>query len=83
MASPWPLTAAGANRHDSPLLAPMLEAAQHQLDHILPGDRTAAVGAGTGGPAATSPRGHRWTGWRTTAGRRTAGVGAQHPGQQV
>jgi hypothetical protein len=40
------IASAGANRHDSPLLAPALQAASQQLDHILPGDRTCHLDAG-------------------------------------
>src|SRR6266516_7407073 len=43
---PLGIAAAGANRHDSPLLAPTLAAASHQLDHILPEDRTCHLDAG-------------------------------------
>jgi hypothetical protein len=37
---PLGIASAGANRHDSPLLAPTLQAASRQLDQILPGRRT-------------------------------------------
>ena len=33
---PLGIASAGANRHDSPLLAPTLQAASRQLDHLLP-----------------------------------------------
>jgi hypothetical protein len=42
------ITCAGANRHDSPMLAPTLAAASRQLDHILPGDRTCHLDRGYG-----------------------------------
>ena len=34
------------NRHDSPLLAPTLQAASRQLDHLLPADRTCHLDRG-------------------------------------
>jgi hypothetical protein len=37
---PLSIAPAGANRHDSPLLAPTLPAVSRQLDQILPGRRT-------------------------------------------
>ena len=40
------IASAGANRHDSPLLAPTLKAASGQLDHILPADRACHLDAG-------------------------------------
>jgi hypothetical protein len=40
------IASAGANRHDSPLLAPTLETASQQLDGNLPGDRTCDLDAG-------------------------------------
>ena len=40
------IASAGANRHDSPLLAPTLQAASRQLDHILPADRTCHLDRG-------------------------------------
>jgi len=43
---PLGIASAGANRHDSPLLAPTLEAASRQLDGILPGDRTCHLDRG-------------------------------------
>ena len=43
---PLGIAAAGANRHDSPLLAPTLEAAVDQLDGMLPGQRTCHLDAG-------------------------------------
>jgi hypothetical protein len=43
---PLGVASAGANRHDSPLLAPTLRAAEHQLDHILPADRACHLDAG-------------------------------------
>ncbi len=43
---PLGIASAGANRHDSPLLAPTLEAASRQLDGILPADRTCHLDRG-------------------------------------
>ena len=43
---PLGIAAAGAHRHDSPLLAPTLAAAQHQLDRPLPARRTCHLDAG-------------------------------------
>lgn len=43
---PLGIASAGANRHDSPLLAPTLAAASAQLDQILPGHRTCHLDAG-------------------------------------
>jgi hypothetical protein len=43
---PLGIASAGANRHDSPLLAPTLQAAANQLDGVLPGDRTCHLDAG-------------------------------------
>jgi Transposase DDE domain len=43
---PLGIASAGANRHDSPLLAPTLRAARHQLDHLLPEDRSCHLDAG-------------------------------------
>jgi hypothetical protein len=43
---PLGLASAGANRHDSPLLAPTLQAASAQLDHLLPTDRTCHLDRG-------------------------------------
>ena len=43
---PLGVASAGANRHDSPLLAPTLQAASRQLDHILPADRTCHLDRG-------------------------------------
>ena len=37
---PLGIASAGANRHDSPLLAPTLQAAHRQLGALLPADRT-------------------------------------------
>jgi Transposase DDE domain len=43
---PLGIAAAGANRHDSPLLAPTLQAAAGQLGGVLPGERTCHLDAG-------------------------------------
>src|SRR5438552_1254416 len=43
---PLGMASAGANRHDSPLLASTLEAASQQLDQILPAARTCHLDAG-------------------------------------
>jgi Transposase DDE domain len=43
---PLGITAAGANRHDSPLLAPTLQAAAGKLGGILPDQRTCHLDAG-------------------------------------
>jgi hypothetical protein len=43
---PLGIVSAGANRHDSPLLAPTLQAASRQLDGALPGDRRCHLDAG-------------------------------------
>ena len=43
---PLGMTSAGANRHDSPLLAPTLQAASRQLGEILPGRRTCHLDRG-------------------------------------
>jgi hypothetical protein len=43
---PLGIASAGANRHHSPLLAPTLQAASRQLDHILPADRTCHLDRG-------------------------------------
>ena len=43
---PLEIAAAGANRHDSSLLAPTLQAAADQLDGALPGERTCHLDAG-------------------------------------
>ena len=43
---PLGITAAGANRHDSPLLAPTLVAAAGQLGGVLPDQRTCHLDAG-------------------------------------
>jgi hypothetical protein len=43
---PLGLAAAGAHRHDSPLLAPTLAAATRQLAGLLPGQRTCHLDAG-------------------------------------
>ena len=43
---PLGITAAGAHRHDSPLLAPTLRAAADQLGGLLPGQRTCHLDAG-------------------------------------
>jgi IS5 family transposase len=43
---PLGITAAGANRHDSPLLAPTLQAAANQLGGVLPGQRACHLDAG-------------------------------------
>ena len=45
---PLGIASAGANRHDSPLLAPTLEAAGRQLDGVLPEDRTCHLDRGYG-----------------------------------
>ena len=42
---PLGLTAAAAHRHDSPLLAPTLAAARHQLGGLLPDQRTCHLDA--------------------------------------
>jgi hypothetical protein len=46
---PLGITAAGANRHDCPLLAPTLGAAADQLGSILPEERTCHLDAGYDG----------------------------------
>jgi hypothetical protein len=43
---PLGIVSAGANRHDSPLLAPTLQAAQRQLDGVQPDVRTCHLDAG-------------------------------------
>jgi len=43
---PLGIASAGANRHDSPLLAPTLQAAARQLDGLLPDDRTCHLDRG-------------------------------------
>ena len=43
---PLGVASAGANRHDSPLLAPTLQAAERQLDGLLPEDRTCHLDRG-------------------------------------
>ena len=43
---PLGIAAAGAHRHDSPLLAPTLQAARRQLGGLLPGQRTCHLDAG-------------------------------------
>jgi hypothetical protein len=43
---PLGIASAGANRHDSPLLAPTLTAAERQLGGVLPEDRTCHLDAG-------------------------------------
>ena len=43
---PLGIVSAAANRHDSPLLAPTLQAASGQLDSILPADRTCHLDRG-------------------------------------
>jgi Transposase DDE domain len=43
---PLGIASAGANRHDSPLLAPTLEAASRQLDGVLPQDRACHLDRG-------------------------------------
>jgi hypothetical protein len=43
---PLGIASAGANRHDSPLLAPTLQAASAQLDHLLPARRTCHLDRG-------------------------------------
>ena len=43
---PLGIASAGADRHDSPLLAPTLKAAGQQLDHLLPADRTCHLDRG-------------------------------------
>ena len=43
---PLGITCAGAHRHDSPLLAPTLQAAHRQLGGLLPGQRTCHLDAG-------------------------------------
>ena len=43
---PLGIASAGASRHDSPLLAPALQAAGRQLDGILPEDRTCHLDRG-------------------------------------
>jgi hypothetical protein len=43
---PLGIACAGANRHDSPLLAPTLQAAHRQLGGVLPGERTCHLDAG-------------------------------------
>ena len=43
---PLGIASAGANRHDSPLLAPTLQAAGRQLDGILPDERTCHLDRG-------------------------------------
>ena len=43
---PLGIASAGANRHDSPLLAPTLTAASQQLDGSLPADRTCHLDRG-------------------------------------
>ena len=43
---PLGIASAGANRHDSPLLAPTLQAAGRQLDGIVPEDRTCHLDRG-------------------------------------
>jgi hypothetical protein len=43
---PLGIVSAAANRHDSPLLAPTLQAASRQLDGILPQDRTCHLDRG-------------------------------------
>jgi hypothetical protein len=44
---PLGIASAGANRHDSPLLAPTLHAAANQLNGLLPADRTCHLDAAT------------------------------------
>jgi hypothetical protein len=43
---PLGVVSAPGNRHDSPLLAPTLEAAERQLDEILPDERTCHLDCG-------------------------------------
>jgi DDE family transposase len=43
---PLGIVSAPGNRHDSPLLGPTLEAAECQLDGVLPGDRTCHLDRG-------------------------------------
>jgi Transposase DDE domain len=43
---PLGIASAGANRHDSPLLAPTLHAAERQLDGMLPEDRACHLDRG-------------------------------------
>ncbi len=43
---PLGITCAGANRHDSPLLGPTLEATSRQLGNVLPGQRACHLDAG-------------------------------------
>jgi hypothetical protein len=43
---PLGIASAGANRHDSPLLAPTLHAASAQLDHLLPARRACHLDRG-------------------------------------
>jgi len=43
---PLGIASAGANRHDSPLLVPTLQAAHRQLGGLLPADRTCHLDAG-------------------------------------
>ncbi len=43
---PLGIACAGANRHDSPLLAPTLQAAHRQMGGVLPGERTCHLDAG-------------------------------------
>ena len=43
---PLGIASAGANRHDSPLLAPTLQAAASQLDRMLPAERSCHLDAG-------------------------------------
>jgi len=49
---PLGIAAAGANRHDSPLLAPTLQAAAHQLADVLPAERSCHLDAGYDGQPA-------------------------------
>ena len=49
---PLGLASAGANRHDSPLLAPALGTAISQLGGIVPGERTRHLDAGYDGQPA-------------------------------
>jgi hypothetical protein len=54
---PLGIAAAGANRHDSPLLAPTLQAAAGQLGGVLPGQRACHLDAGyDSGPTPPNPR---------------------------
>lgn len=83
---PLGIVSAGANRHDSPLLAPTLQAASRQLDHVLPADRVQRSDGPAAGPAQPRSRARQRLGIHRRGRRQRGTFGSSgclktnHPG---